>query len=114
MTTVAQAYVQIVPSARGFGRALDGQIGPDLDASGRLGGQRLGSSLSSGFGAAVGSLAKTGAVALAAVGVMGAKAGIETAAGMEQARISFTTMLGSGQKAESFLKHCLLYTSRCV
>jgi len=60
--------------------------------------------LSSGFGAAVGSLAKTGAVALAAVGVMGAKAGIETAAGMEQARISFTTMLGSGQKAESFLK----------
>ena len=104
MTTVAQAYVQIVPSARGFGRALDGQIGPDLDASGRLGGQRLGSSLSSGFGAAVGSLAKTGAVALAAVGVMGAKAGIETAAGMEQARISFTTMLGSGQKAESFLK----------
>ena len=32
MTTVAQAYVQIVPSARGFGRALDGQIGPDLDA----------------------------------------------------------------------------------
>jgi len=104
VTTVAQAYVQIVPSARGFGRALDGQIGPDLDASGRLGGQRLGSSLSSGFGAAVGSLAKTGAVALAAVGVMGAKAGIETAAGMEQARISFTTMLGSGQKAESFLK----------
>jgi len=104
VTTVAQAYVQIVPSARGFSRELDGQIGPDLDASGRLGGQRLGSSMSSSFGAAVGTLAKTGVVALAAVGVMGAKAGIETAAGMEQARISFTTMLGSGQKAEAFLK----------
>ena len=103
MTTVAQAYVQIVPSARGFSRELDGQIGPDLDASGRLGGQRLGSSMSSSFGAAVGALAKTGVVALAAVGVMGAKAGIETAAGMEQARISFTTMLGDGVKAKALL-----------
>ena len=104
MTTLATAYVQLLPSMRGIGRQIDDGIGPELDRSGQAGGKRLGSGMSSGFGAAVGGLAKTGAVALAAVGVMGAKAGIETAAGMEQARISFTTMLGSGQKAETFLK----------
>ncbi len=217
MTTVAQAYVQIVPSARGFGRALDGQIGPDAERSGRTAGRVLGQALSteaaqaavraansgiiaarkreadaagaarvaelklqelrdsgkakasqiasaeealakatrnsaaaasatakaqgelaraqarlkeagesaarsqqtlavetgklektssrmSGIWGALGGIAKTGALAITAAGVFGAKAGIETAAGMEQARISFATMLGSGQKAEAFLK----------
>lgn len=96
--------MQLLPSARGFGSAINQQIGGDVDQAGRAGGQRMGSSWTAGFGAAVGRLAVAGGAALAAVGVLGAKAGIETAAGMEQASIAFTTMLGDGKKAASFLK----------
>lgn len=43
-------------------------------------------------------------VAAGGFAVAGAGMGIKTAAGMEQARIAFETMLGSGQKADAFLK----------
>lgn len=61
------------------------------------------SSRMSGIWGALGGIAKTGALAIAAAGVFGAKAGIETAAGMEQASIAFTTMLGDGGKAKALL-----------
>jgi hypothetical protein len=35
MAKVGSAFVTIIPSAKGFGRNLDGGIGPDLDRSGR-------------------------------------------------------------------------------
>ena len=41
--------------------------------------------------------------ALGGVAAAGVVAGIKTAASMEQANISFTTMLGSGQAAQNFL-----------
>ena len=56
-----------------------------------------------GFGKAV--AATVASVGLAAGGVAGAAAtiGIKTAASMEQAHIGFSTMLGDGQKAQTFL-----------
>jgi tape measure domain-containing protein len=44
------------------------------------------------------------ATALVAVGGAAVKTGIKTASAMEQAKISFTTMLGSAQKADAFLR----------
>lgn len=45
-----------------------------------------------------------GVLALGAVGAAAATMGISTASQMEQAQVGFTTMLGSAQKAQKFLK----------
>lgn len=50
MAEVGSAFVSIVPSAKGFGKTLDSDIGPQLDKSGKSGGQRLGSGIGSTFG----------------------------------------------------------------
>jgi tape measure domain-containing protein len=51
---------------------------------------------------AVGALAGAGA-AMGGLAVAGVAMGVKTAAAMEQAQVGFTTLLGSGQKAQSFL-----------
>lgn len=48
--------------------------------------------------------AKVGAVALGAVAVKAGDIGIKTASAMEQAKIGFTTMLGSAEKADTFYR----------
>lgn len=55
-----------------------------------------------------------GGFALAAGGaaVAGGTLGIKTAASMEQARIAFETMLGSGKKADSFLKDLSAFAAK--
>lgn len=57
MAEVASAYVSLIPSARGFGRATEAQIGPGLDAAGKSGGKRFGSSFGKVLGPAIGILA---------------------------------------------------------
>jgi tape measure domain-containing protein len=52
--------------------------------------------------AAVASVAVTGA-ALLGFGASAVKAGVQTAASMEQANIAFTSLLGSGAKSQAFL-----------
>jgi tape measure domain-containing protein len=54
-------------------------------------------------GAAVGALKLVGGAAVA-TGVAAVGLGVKTASGLEQARIGFTTMLGSAAKADAFLK----------
>jgi tape measure domain-containing protein len=97
----------------GFGSGFRG-----LGRAARSAGSQVGSSFAAGFTTAtshLGSIAKAGigglakvagggALALAAVGAAGAGVGIQTAAGMEQAKIAFSTMLGSGEKADKFLR----------
>lgn len=56
------------------------------------------------FGVAAAKVAGGGALALGAVGAAGAAMGVKVASGNEQARIAFTTMLGSAKKAGAFLK----------
>ncbi len=65
----------------------------------RTGGSNMAGALLGGLkNAAIGA-----GVAVLALGGLAVKAGIETAAGMEQAEISFTTMLGSGKRAKAFI-----------
>lgn len=62
MAEVASAFVSIMPSAKGFGKQLDSQIGGDVEGSGKKAGSRWGSAL------------KTGALAgLAGLGVVASK-----------------------------------------
>lgn len=104
MTTVAEAWLQIVPSTRGLGSSLEREMGPHLDRAGVSGGERLGSSMTSGFLPALGRMTAVAATAVgAALGAAGV-IGVKTAAQMEKADIAFTTMLGSGERAQAFLK----------
>lgn len=50
--------------------------------------------------------------AFGALGVAGGSMGIKTAAGMEQAKIAFTTMLGSAEKADTFLKDLAAFAAK--
>jgi phage tail tape-measure protein len=69
--------------------------------------QRVTSVAGKGFltvGKAAVSMGALGAVALAGVGAAGIGMGVKVASGNEQAKISFTTMLGSAKKADVFLR----------
>lgn len=54
MAEIASAWVSLLPSAKGFGRKLDADIGPDLDKSGKAGGKRFGGAFSKVVGPALG------------------------------------------------------------
>lgn len=66
MAEVGSAFVTVIPSAKGFGKSLDGQVGGDLDSSGKRAGTRFGTGLK------VGALAAVGAAGLAAGFLKGA------------------------------------------
>lgn len=80
---------------RRMGTGMSRAAGSTLSAAGRAGGF---------LGKAALGLGAAGALGLAAVGVAGGAMGLEVASGNEQARISFTTMLGSAERADSFLR----------
>ena len=63
---------------------------------------RFGATLGRVSGVAVRAFGGIG-VAAVGLGVAGATMGIKTAAGLEQAQVAFTTLLGSGRKAQTFL-----------
>lgn len=102
-TEVGSAFVTILPSARGFGRALNRQVGPAVADAGTSSGRRF----ASGFNAAGLGALKTGVFAGVTAGLAGigaaASYGVKIAAQNEQAQISFETMLGSASKAQKFL-----------
>lgn len=60
MAEVASAYVSVLPSARGFGKSLDRQVGGDLDKSGRTAGKRWGAGLKTAALAGMAGLALAG------------------------------------------------------
>lgn len=102
---LATAYVSILPSTRGFAPQLSKQLsGASGAASGA--GRTAGEKFASGFGTVVdklGTYIKRGILAGGAVATAAGAIGIKTAAELETANIAFTTMLGSGKKAQAFL-----------
>ncbi len=111
MTEIGTAYLSILPSLSGrFRSTLNSQVAPIGAAAGAQAGGTFGGAFSTAAGTGLGAtgalagVAKTGIVGLAALGAAGAVAGVKTAAGMENADIAFTTMLGSATKADGFLR----------
>lgn len=101
MTTIAEAYVQLKPSMRGFTSDMNNQVGGEMNSLGDRHGRSYGGSFGSAF-KAIGGVAIIATIA--SIGISAVKTGLETAASMEQAKIAFTTMLGSAEKADGFLK----------
>lgn len=105
MSNVGYATLTILPSARGFSSALGREINPALTAAGAASGEHSGRAFGGGFLPTVKTM--VGAAAGLGIGMavgQGIKSGLETAAFLEQAKISFQTLLGPGGDAEGFLK----------
>lgn len=106
MSNIGFATLTVIPSARGFQAALR-QETSGAGAIGSQAGDEAGRGFSGRFGSALsglGALAAKAATGIAAGGALAAGFGLKIAASNEQAEISFTTMLGSGEKAQGFLK----------
>lgn len=109
---VGEAYVDVVPRFTTFGRDLATGVESRVVPIGKGAGAKLGEAVGQGatpvLGARLRDLAGT---AGKAIGLMSGAAlvaagtlGLKTASRLEQARIGFTTMLGSAQKADAFLR----------
>lgn len=110
MSTVGYATLQVIPSLKGAEAIINRELSGIMPGAGTRAGESLGGGVTSGFQrrmAALPRIAGTAVKATGAVlaaGVVGAGAwGLKIAAANEQAQISFETMLGSGQKARTFL-----------
>lgn len=111
MASVGYATLQIIPSMQGFQARLDRELSTTMATAGRNAGRSAGDNMAEGLSpglARMSSMARTAAVATGAALATGAVAaagwGLSIAAANEQAEISFTTMLGSAEKAQSFLE----------
>jgi tape measure domain-containing protein len=100
---LATAYVSIVPSARGFGRNLSRTLEGEMGDTGAALGDRVSSQFGSRLTAGVSQAAKAAAVGLGALGAAASTYGIKIASQNEQAAISFETLLGSADAANSLI-----------
>lgn len=79
MTTLGQAYVQIMPSAKGISGSIQKTINPEATAAGKSAGSRIASSISDSLGKAGKTL--TTAITVPALGAATAVSGIVAALG---------------------------------
>ncbi|WNN93972.1 tape measure protein [Arthrobacter phage Nitro] len=104
MANVGYATLTILPSAKGFSSALGREINPALTAAGTASGRSSGKAFGGGFMPVMKGL--LGAAAGLGIGMAvgkGIKSGLETAAFMEQAEISFETLLGNKGAAKKMI-----------
>ena len=106
-TELATAYVSLVASSGSLARSVQQEF---ARVNVRRAGQQAGEQYTQGMGASIRSTAgsvftplKVASGLLLAGTAAAAKFGLGVAAANEQASISFTTMLGSGKKAQAFL-----------
>lgn len=116
MSNVGYATVTIIPSAKGFKRNLDKEISPAIAATGGRGGDAAGKAagrkFTPAFLPALGKFATVGAVAGGAAIGLGIATGLKGAAFLQQAEISFTTLLGSGGKAQSMISDLSAFAAK--
>lgn len=130
MSNVGFATLSVIPSLKGIDRSLQSQVTGPAAAAGRHAGKEAGSNFANALssevrgagskirgavGGAMKGIGKVGAIAFAGIGAaaIGAGAlGLKVASDMEQARISFETMLGSAKKADVFLKQLQAFAAK--
>lgn len=99
MSNVGYATLQVIPSAKGFGRALDGQVSSPLGESGRKGGKRFGGGLIAGLKGPM--LALGGTLAAAGIGTF-LKGAIGAASDLNETGTKIEAIFG--QKASQALQ----------
>lgn len=96
---LASAYVSLLPSSRGFGKELDGQLQNEVGPVGDKHGQGLG-------GAVIGGITKVaalGGVGAALFGGVALKSGLERLTTIQDATASLTTIMGDAGKAGNLM-----------
>lgn len=113
MSNVGYATLTIIPSAKGFAGALGGQVNPILTSAGHESGQKSGKAFGGGFLPAMRSMIgpAVGMAAGLALG-QGIKSGLQTAAFMEQATISFETLLGDNGRAKKMISDLSAFAAK--
>ena len=109
LAEIGSYYISLVPTAHDITGHIRKTMAPAIPAAADAG-RESGGRFSGAFGNAIGgvghalaSALKVGTAAAGAAVVAAGAVGVKTAAQLETAQISFTTMLGSAQKAQSFL-----------
>lgn len=97
-----------------LGNSLTPQAVAEFRAAGTKAGAAFNSAIDRGFGKAgsivtggvrkLGQATKLGIVAFGGLTAAGVAVGVKTAASLQNARVAFSTMLGSGKKADAFLR----------
>lgn len=105
---LATGYVTIVPSTKGFARSLVNEAG----SAGTEAGEAASGNFGGRFVGGLKTMAKTATVALGGVGVAAGSLGLKMAAANETAAVGFATLLGSGEKAEAFMKDLADFAAR--
>lgn len=82
MTTLGQAYVQIMPSAKGISGSIQGIINPEATAAGKSAGSRLATSMANSMGSLGKTLTKS--ITLPAMGAVTAVGGLVGALGFKR------------------------------
>ncbi|WP_067201122.1 phage tail protein [Microbacterium sp. XT11] len=101
---VGYATLNVIPSAKGFGKALSGEVDPALDASGRSGGSKLGNALKA---AAAPLFALAGTVAMGAF----VKNAIAQAGALEQSVGAINTVFkGSASQMHAWAQNAAVST----
>jgi len=104
MANVGYATLTILPSARGFATALGSEINPQLAAASGESGRRSGGAFAGGFlplmTKMIGPLAGIGVGVALGKGIL---SGLKTSGFLEQATISFETLLGSSGAAQKMI-----------
>src|SRR5213595_3635028 len=107
MAEVAQAYVSLLPSTRGFGRAADAALSGDMAKIGDKQGKTTGSRMSKALGTALkGGALIAGAGAAALIGTTLAK-GFSRLQGIDQARAKLTGLGHDTTTVDSIMKNAL-------
>jgi tape measure domain-containing protein len=106
MATVGYATLQIIPVAKGFSAAINGQIAAPVAAASASAGRTAGSALG-------GSMVRSFAALGVGAGIFAAlKTGISQAASQEQALIGFEQLLGSRSAAEAYFSKIRDYAKK--
>lgn len=96
---LVQAYIRLIPTVQGIQGATAKALAPAVGE-----GDKAGKAAGAAFGGAFSGIAsKAAALGLGSFVALGVKAGIQTAAGLEQANVAFETMLGSATKARDLM-----------
>ncbi|UVK63537.1 tape measure protein [Arthrobacter phage Janeemi] len=112
MANVGYATLTILPSAKGFSSALGREINPTLASAGHTSGERSGKAFGGGFLPAMKGMLGPAVGLAAGLGIgQGIKSGLETASFLEQAKISFQTLLGPGGDVQGFIKNLTTFAA---
>ncbi|WVX87867.1 tape measure protein [Arthrobacter phage Berrie] len=104
MANVGYATLTILPSAKGFSSALGREINPALTAAGTTSGRASGKAFGGGFLPTMKGMIGPAVGLAAGLGLgRGIASGLETASFMEQAQISFETLLGDKGAAKKMI-----------